>query len=463
MKKTRRKMRLWAQAAKSDKVSDTQELFSRFVSFEPGDLQAPRKRLYFPVRVFWMFLDQVLAGNISCSETLQKALAWLCFSSGTSASPSTSAYCSARKRLKRSWLERTAQQVAEKLEQTAPDEQLWHCRRVRIVDGSGLSMPDTPENQECFPQSKRQKKGCGFPTMRIVALFSLATGAMVRLAHGPLQVAERTLFHELWDWLKSGDVLLADRGFTSFGDFFLLKCKGVDSVMRNHQRRSTGQRQIKRLGRRDSLVQWSRTGKCPKWIPKSVWDAMPNVMTVRQIDLRVDIDGFRTEKILIVTTLLDPKAYPASDFTDLYRKRWLAEIFLRDIKISLGMDVLKCKSPEMIRKEVQMYNIAYNLIRAIMCEAASRHGVSVLGLSFKRTADMLGQWMPSISAASEDLEKLETLISTMLEYIAQLSVPHRPNRIEPRALKRRKKNYQLMTKPRAEFKEIPHRNHYRAA
>lgn len=461
MTKNRGRTRNCARQMRTGDVVEIHSAFGGLVEFQPESRGKTRKRLFFPARVFWMFLTQVLSGNISCHETLQKALAWLCFETGRRASASTAGFCKARQRLDSLWLEQIQTGVAERLEAAVDGQDLWLGRRVRIVDGSGLSMPDTEENQERFPQSTRQSKGCGFPTMRIVALFSLSTGALLRLAHGALSVSERTLFHSLWEWLEKGDIILADRGFTSFADFFFLLQRGVDSVMRNHQRRTKGVREVKRLGRRDKLVAWERTGMCPKWLEKAQWRSMPREMIVRQIDLSVNVPGFRTQKIVIVTTLLDSKKHRALDFTDLYRKRWLAELFLRDIKISIGMDVLKCKTPQMVLKEVQIYTIAYNLIRSMMFQAALEHGATVMRISFKQTADTLRQWTPVLRAARGNAEKRKELLSALLYYIASATVPDRPNRSEPRALKRRKSNYQPLTKPRRTFKETMHRNKYK--
>ena len=321
-------------------------------------------------------------------------------------------------------------------------------------------MPDTPENQKRFPQPKTQKPGCGFPVMRVAVLFSMATGAILRAAWDALRVHERTLFHRLWDELKAGDILVADRGFCGFADFYLLLRRGVDCIMRNHQRRTKGVRFLKKLGKDDLLVAWRKSHICPDWLSRAIWKTLPLEMTVRQIHLCVDIPGFRTSKIVLATTLLDPKLYPKALFAELYRRRWLAELFLRNIKTSMGMEVLKCKSPEMVVKEVLMYLIAYNLIRSIMLEAAQAYGGEPLRISFKRTADALRQWMPVIRGAHGAARS--RLINTLLYYIARLTVPLRPNRCEPRALKRRKKNYQLLNKPRVEFREIAHRNHYKA-
>ena len=355
------------------------------------------------------------------------------------------------------WLHRIGKKIVEKLERQTTVEDRWRGHTVKVVDGSGLSMPDTLENQNVYPQPSGQKPGCGFPVMHIVALFSLATGAILRVERDRMKTAERPMFRRMWDALQSGDVVLADTGFTSFADFFLLKQRGVDCVMRNHQRRSTGAHTIKKLGRRDKLVLWEKTGSCPQWLTPDAWEAMPNEMIVRQIDVQVDIPGFRTQQIDIVTTLLDAKKYPAIEFADLYRRRWLAEIFLRDIKISMNMDVLKCKTPVMVEKELEMYIIAYNLIRALIFKAAKKHGVDATRISFKSTCDALRQWLPVLIAnGHHDAQMIDILI----HYIAQFIIPFRPNRTEPRAIKRRQKNYQRMTKPRRQFKESMHRNHY---
>jgi len=463
MGNSRGRFRACAKSMQNKEVGEIEELFDAFVDFKPQECKAIRTRLFDPMRVFWMFLGQIFAGNVSCCKTVQKALAWLAFQTAEMASPNTAAYCKARQRLPIQWLEDTHVKLADAMEEATSPEDLWHNRSVKIVDGSGLSMPDTEENQKRWPQSRSQKKGCGFPTMRIVALFSMSTGALLRLVEGTLRVSERILFHELWQWLYPGDIVLADCGFASFADFYLLSQRGVDSVMRNHQRRTVGVRHVKRLGRKDCLVAWKRTGQCPKWLQKEVWDNMPKEMIVRQIDLRVEIPGFRTEKIVVVTTLLDPKLYRAKDFTDLYRKRWLVELFLRDIKISMGMDTLKCKTPEMVLKEVLMYLIAYNLIRSVIYRAAVEHGVGIMRISFKQTADTLLEWMPLLAMGRIFENKTCKLLEIMLLYISMGTVPWRPDRTEPRAIKRRMKNYQLLNELRSLMKESPHRSKYTKA
>jgi hypothetical protein len=296
--------------------------------------------------------------------------------------------------------------------------------------------------------------------MRIVALFSLTTGAMIELAFGALQVPERTLFRKLWKCLKKGDVLLADRGFCSFAEFFLLPSRGVDCVMRKNGRRKNGS-VIKRISRYDRIVEWRKSAICPKWLDRKAWDAMPEAIAVREVEVHVQNPGFRPGTILIATTLLDHRTYSENDLVELYRRRWSVELFFREIKITMGMDVLSCKTPPMVERELWMRIIAYNLIRAVMTEAAITHAVNIERISFKGTVSTIRQWAPLIAHpqltpnARLDLERL------MLYYLAKDTLPERPGRAEPRAKKRRPKNYQLLNKPRGVFKEIMHRNKYK--
>ena len=387
-------------------------------------------------------------------------MAWLWIAAGRVISPSASAYCQARKRLPASWLDAIRRQVVERIEGEVKRQHLWQGRNVIVVDGSGISMPDTAENQKAYPQSKRQKPGCGFPVARLVAAFSLATGAMLEMAWDALGVGERTLFHRIWDRFRAGDVALADRGFCGYADFWTLSQRGIDCVMRNHGRRSKGVLPVKRLGKGDRIVLWIKTKIWIKWMDKNAWAAMPETLAVREISFAVDIPGFRTKTITVVTTLLDEKVYPKGAFVDLYRRRWCAELFLRDIKISMGMDVLRCKTPEMVDKEILMHIIAYNLVRALMFQAATTHGVPLSRVSFKGTVSTLRQWMP-LAALAVEKTAAKAMLSIILQCSAADLVPDRPNRIEPRALKRRKKNYQLLNEHRWVFREIAHRNKYK--
>ena len=437
---------------------DISEVFASWIDEAAWFSPPVRERIFYPARVFVLFLLQVFSADGSCQETLCKFLAWLALVKGKEASPNTAAYCKARGRLPLAEIERACDGMTQKIQQSPLAQYSWQGHPVKVVDGSGVSMPDTPKNQAKYPQSKKRTPGCGFPEMRIAAIFSLATGVLLRYAHGSRYVSERALFRQLWDSLELGDVILADRGFCGFAEFVLLLRRGIDSVMRLHQRRSVGVRTVKRLGTGDTLVQWIKTKVRPTWLTKEQWAAFPEILDVRHISFIVDIPGFRSQHITIATTLTDARKYPASTFAELYRRRWCIELYFRDIKISLGMDVLRCLIPEMVEKELAMHVIAYNIIRATMLQAAHAANKEVQRMSFKATCQALREWMPLLTYVSR--QQLRSLHQAMINAIARVTVPNRPNRTEPRAKKRRPKNYQLLNKPRHQFKEIFHRNKY---
>lgn len=411
-----------------------------------------------PGRTFWLFLWQVFSADHSCQQAVLAFLAWLAANGKPQASSNTAAYCTARKRLKRHAIDAAHQALLAHLGVSPHSQRTWCGRTVKVVDGSGLSMPDTPQNQQRYPQGKSQKPGCGFPQLRLVALFSLATGALLQYACGDRHTHERTLFRSLWNSLTRGDVVLADRGFCGFGDFHALLERGVDSVMRLHQRRTKGVRLLKRLGRGDTLVQWTKARPCPKWLTKEQWHNFPATLTVRHITFMPNIPGLRTKKITVATTLCDPRQYPPQAIAELYRRRWMCEVCLRDIKITMGMDILRCKTPDMVQKELAMHVIGYNLVRLTLLDAATQNNLDPERISFKTTLQALRQWAPRLDCAPAAHH--QSLYTAMLDAIARAPLPLRPNRTEPRAKKRRAKNYQLLTEPRNTFKECPHRNRY---
>lgn len=446
--------------AQRETVQELRELFRPWLSLPKEFGKGAYERLFSPSRTFWLFLSQVLDEDGSCRETLRKFLVWLAVEKNQTASPKTTAYCKARKRLSDDDVIEAHRQVVRNVQGRGEPADLWCGRRVNVIDGTSVSMPDTPGNQQAYPQPKGQKKGCGFPVMRLVGVFCLATGVLLDVAKGALSVHERTLFRSLWDLFEVNDVALADRGFTGYADFYCLKQRGVDAVMRNHQRRNKGVTELQRLGENDRWVAWHKNAahNRPKWMSKEQWQRMPDRMTVRQITVAVNVPGFRTESIVIVTTLLDPEAFPASAFAQLYRRRWAVELYLRHLKTTMGMDVLRCKTPAMAHKELYMHLIAYNLVRAIMRDTATAYAVHLERLSLKGSIATIRQWAPTLAQA--DSEQAADLYRQMLRYIAADPVPLRPNRIEPRARKRRPKNYPLLNQPRHDYVEIRHRNRY---
>jgi len=431
-----------------------------------------RDRIFTPWRTFWLFLGQILSANRSCREALKKAQMWLSLlePDKKKISSNTTGYCKARQRLNSDYLDDMERQVRNQQGGQISDKYLWHGRPVKVVDGTSVSMPDTKENQELYPQPESQKKGCGFPVMRIVISFCLTTGVILSCRKGNLNLHERRLWHEMWNDYQSGDVILADCGFCSFADYALLSQKGIDCVMRLHQARKEKEI-IKRFNKNDYLVQWDKGQKPPNWITPEEWQKLPNQMLVRHVRVHVDIPGFRTKNLIVATTLVDAKKYPTEDIAELYRRRWVAEIFIRDIKITMGMDILRCKTPQMVHKELTLFIIAYNLIRGLIWEAALEKDVDPYRISLAGSIVTIRQWVVMLAilemhGIQENIEISETitfLIQRMLAFIAADLLPKRSEiKVEPRALKRRPKNYQLMTKPRREFKEIPHRHKYRA-
>jgi hypothetical protein len=291
--------------------------------------------------------------------------------------------------------------------------------------------------------------------MKLVALFSLATGAAHALVTGTLHGAEQALFPRLWSTLIRGfDLLLGDRAFGSFAMFCALRQCGLHGVFRLHQRRKIDWRKGKRLGKFDRLVTWNKPPKLSWWRPEPA----PDSIMIRLLKVCVPIAGFRTRVLFVSTTLLDAKRFPAHTLAELYRCRWQVELYFRYIKTAMHMDVLRCLTPEMIRRELHMHMIAYNLIRGLMLQSALTYDMPLCRISFKGTCDTLRQWAPHLAATAAIPALYGRLIRSMLQIIAADLVPLRPNRSEPRAVKRRPKNYRRLTKPRHLVGNLPHRN-----
>ncbi len=451
-----------ARRALRSNLSDLPALFAEWMpdELQPRPASNRRRRPFTQEVVFWLFLSQCLTRTQPCREAVRKLLAWLHLCRRTPISGNTSAYCQARKnQISEDFLKNIHQQIVSRVESQAPAAYQWRGRRVGVIDGSTLSMPDTPPNQAHYPQPSEQKKGCGFPVMKFVGVFSLSTGLWHLLAYGNLHNHERILFHRLWDEIcLRFDLILGDRGFTSFFDMYLLKQRGVDTVLRQHQMRSSDFRRGKRLGRHDHLVIWEKPARCPNWISLEMYAAIPDEWTVREVKVLVAVKGFRTQVYVIVTTLLDPVLYPPSALAELYFLRWSVELRFRDVKCTLGLDILRCKSPAMVQKELWMQVIAHNLIRALMLKVAFVKHQPLSRLSFKGTVDTLRQWAPLLAATAKHPAAYRRLFQKLIACIARDLVPFRPERMEPRAKKRRPKNYQLLTRPRHQMGNLPHRN-----
>jgi hypothetical protein len=418
--------------------------------------------LYTPLVTLWTFLAQVLGPDRSCAAAVAKLLALLGARGGGAdeqdlCDPDTGPYCKARKRLPESLLARLARESGAELHRKRPAAagELPGGRPVKVADGTTLSMPDTPENQAAYPQQARQKAGLGFPVMRLVAVLSLGCAAVLGVAVGPYKgkrTGETALLRTLLDApggeqvLSAGDVLLADRYYASYWMVALLLGRGVDSVLRQHQLRKTDFRTGTRLGRGDHRITWAKPARPPEWMDEATYLALPGELTVREVRVRVAVKGFRVRSLVLATTLLDAGLYSADEIGRAYRCRWHAELDLRAIKQTMGMDVLRCKTPDMVRKEVWMHLLAYNLVRAVMAEAASKAGVEPRDLSFAGALQTLDAFAPALRLArTADLARLWGLV---LRGVARRRVGNRPDRYEPRAVKRRPKPIALLTVPR---------------
>ena len=415
-----------------------------------------RDRFWTPLRTISTFLLQVLHVGSSCREAVALTLGQEAAAGSRRRrlpSEDPSAYGQARQRLPLGVLQAGVRQIGQRLRDEVASALTWCGRRVWLVDGTTCSTPDTPELQAAFGQPSGQAKGCGFPVAKVVALFCWASGAVVEAVVGPYRMSELALWRSLWPRLSPGELVLGDRFYCTFYDFVGVMRRGCDAVFRLHARRPADLRRGRRLGRWDRLVSWARPSwnLRPRGMTRREWEALPESLTVRLIRFSVDIPGFRSRRITLATTLLDPAAYPAERIAALYRDRWLIELRFRDSKTTLGMDVLRGKSADVARKEIFMHLMAYNLIRALMWQAASRHGVRLHRLSFAGTVDRLNALMPYLWLF-EGMDRAERLYALLLRWIAGDPVPERPNRLEPRVVKRRPKGYALLNRPRHQMR-----------
>jgi hypothetical protein len=368
-------------------------------------------------------------------------------------SADTGNYCKARKRLPLSFIRRLVHKTGQVLQEKASPAWLWKGRTVILVDGSTVSMPDTPANQEAFPQPRTQKRGLGFPIARFVAMICMATGAVLDLAVGPYkgkQTGETSLLRTLFGRLQKDTILLGDRYFGSYFGIAELMSREIDGVFRIHQRRKTDFRRGRCIGVEDHLVQWQKPAR-PEWMDEATYEQMPDEITVRELRFRVEHPGYRVDEIVLVTTLVDPIEYTKDELAELFLKRWNIELDLRSIKVVMQMDVLRCLSPDMVEKEVWTHMLAYNIIRAFMATAAGAEGTRPRELSFKGTLQAISAFRDLMQTADPD--RRARLWAVMLDAIAYDRVGDRPGRVEPRCKKRRPKSYKMLTCTRAEARK----------
>jgi len=414
----------------------------------------------FPLRLtFECFLWQLLKPRTACREVVRQVQALRTLHGLPPISESDSAYIQARLRLPKERLEKALAATAQTAERrVAPSPQL-QGRPVKVVDGSSTQLADTPANQRRYPQPRSQKPGCGFPVMKLVVIFSLGSGAILNVLRGSLRHHDLRLLQGLWEKLKKGDILLGDRAYGEYTTLAGLPQQGVDVVARLHQRRKVDFRKARRLGQNDGLFVWTKGYQQSEILSANEWDLLPAQITVRILRFTTTIRGFRNRRITLVTSLLDPERYPAEELVALYARRWRLELCLRDLKTTLGLEQLRCKTPDMAEKELLAYLVAHNLVRCVMAEAVTTHRVELERVSFKGSLDALRQFSDAMSRAPTRKRRRQ-LWEHLLLALARDLVPRRPNRTEPRAVKRRPKPYPLLNKPRRKFVEISHRSRY---
>jgi Transposase DDE domain len=411
-----------------------------------------RNRVYTPWITLGMFLSQILSSDQSCGDALERFQKWRADRELPPVADDTVSYCEARQRLPEQVIWDLARCSGRSIHDKANVEWLFQGRPVKLLDGSTVVMPDTEANQAEYPQSRSQKPGLGFPIARILLVISLAVGTVLEAAMGPYkgkQASELGLLRQISGQLQPGDIALADRFFCSYWVITDSQARGVDVVFRLHQTRKTDFRRGRRLGPDDHIVTWPKAQR-PDWMSPAEYATMPKELKLREIRVRIKDRKKRTREIVIATTLLDATKYTASALGDLFRQRWHAELDIRSLKTTMRMEMLRTKSPEMVRKEVGMHLLAYNLIRGVMAEAARGRDMQPRELSFNGARQ-------TVRAFEEthfyEPKKIAADFPLLLDLISQKRVGDRLDRHEPRAIKRRPKPYHLLTIPRAEAKK----------
>lgn len=419
-----------------------------------------RENVYSLRLTFEAFVWQMLQPKTACREVVRAVQALFKSLGLGSIDENNSGYVQARQRLPKERLEKALAVTAQTADQRVQGQGQINGRPVKVVDCSTTQLPDTLKNQARYPQPSVQKPGCGFPLLKFLVLFSLGSGAILKTVMDHWKNHDLRLLHRVREFFGKGDIVLGDRAYGDYVTLATLPLQEVDVVARLSRTRKLDYRRAKtRLGHQDALFEWRRSCQRSKILSAEEWKDLPERITVRVIRFYAVIRG-RKQRVTLVTTLLDPVAYPAEKLIALYARRWNLELALRHVKTTMGMEQLRCKTPEMAEKEVLAYLVAYNLVRCLMAEAVALAGVEMERVSFKGTVDAARQYSAEIRAAKSK-KKRQELWDDLVANIVRDLVPLRPGRKEPRAVKRRPKPYPLLNKPRHQYKETPHRSQYR--
>jgi hypothetical protein len=410
-------------------------------------------RIYTPLMTLWVFLGQVLSADPSCRGAVARFNAYRLSQGERACSSKTGAYCQARKRLPVEFVANMARLIGRRLEDQAEKKWLWKGHHVYMFDGTTTLMPDTAENRAAYPLTFNQKEG--LPLARVAAVFSLSCGVILDLAtarYAGKGQGEVTLFRQLASLFSQGDVVLADCLMCNWRNFFELNERDVHFVTRlNKALRKADFRKGTSLGKDDHVVRWPKPHI--RGVGRAAQRAMPRYVTVREARVYVTTPGFRTKEVIIVTNLLDSLKYTKEDLADLYRQRWHNELDLRTVKSEMGMECLRCKTPELVRTEIWVHALAYNLIRTVMAQAATKYGFLPRTISFKGALQTLEAFRPFIATiGKQNGSNRELLYDQLLKAVSMHRVADRPDRFEPRRIKRRHKHYVPLAVPRHEAK-----------
>lgn len=398
-----------------------------------------REGIYTPLKTLFIFIKQVLSPDKSCRNAVAEVVAEHLITNRKSVSTNTGPYCKARKRLPESTVHELVKEVGKSSSKKAIHSWKAFGRELKAVDGTTVVMPDTKENQAVFPQQTVQKEGLGFPIARMVIVISLTVGTVLDYAFGAFKGkgnGELTLLRGIFDCVEQDDILLGDRCYPSFFLMADILAKGADGIFRGNPHRFYDFRKGESLGKKDHIVEWQRPKKS-QLIDQQTYDAYPEKIRVRE---------FRVNGIVYVTTLLNERKYHCKELASIYKKRWQVEISLKNIKETMVMDMASCKTPEMVKKEIGIHFLAYNFIRTIMAEACLHQNISPNQISFKGTIQLLNKFMPYFISSNKKINAL--MYAELLIKIVTNKIGNRPGRVEPRAVKRRPKPYDMLTRPR---------------
>jgi hypothetical protein len=446
------------------------QIEARFAQALPAALLAQnaaqahsRERIFTLARTLWCWLWQILQVNTSCREVVRHVQALFALQRAGAVDEGTGAYCQARAKVPQTLLQKLMDASFASAERAAPHARraLLGGRPIRVVDGSGAHLAETPANRAAFPPSHSCPRGSGFPYLRLVVLFSLASGALLAQASGSLHTGELRLWLALLPRLEPGDILLGDRAYGLYVVAALSRAASVDVILTvpTRTRKVDFRRAQKHLGTGDALFAW-RKGKPSAFLEAARWQSLPQELTVRLLRVSLQRPGFRTTSLVLVTTLLDPVLYPAAEIIATHARRWRLEVSLDDLKTTLGMTSLRSQTPAMAHKELLVFLIAHNLIRWVLASAATQESAELERLSFKGALDGFREWSQAMAHCARQPQRCKELWRSLLRSIAADAVPERPGRHEPRAVKKRSK-YPHLNRPRDQYVGRPNRNHRR--